>query len=115
MNRSIISTKRPVMGFFDTPEHPKRYQFGLLIGAFISWGTVKKVELDHNNCSKTVFRCQIERKIGVRPQELLKNWFLGAKLTKKLHNLNLKSSQNHQIMTCLIKMPHGYPWLWGIK
>ena len=43
------------MGFFDTPEHPKRYQSGFLIGAFIIWETVKNVEQDHKNCSKTGF------------------------------------------------------------
>jgi len=32
----IGSSKRPRL--FDTPEHPKRCQFDLLIGTFIIWG-----------------------------------------------------------------------------
>ena len=56
----IGSTKRPFMGFFNAQEHPKRYQLGLLIWTFIIWRSmgaylVGKVELDHQNCSKTVF------------------------------------------------------------
>ena len=56
----IGSTKRPILGFFVTQKHLKRYQQGLLIGPFIILGSVgaylvKKVELDHQNCSKTVF------------------------------------------------------------
>ena len=48
------------MGFFDSQNHPKRYQLGPMIGSLIVLGVCgdifgEKMELDDKNCFKTSF------------------------------------------------------------